>query len=153
MFKHILAPIDGSESAANALATAFELAKIHGSYVKVLHVMTFTETVPSERNEGTPEDYIEDYITRVRKADEKMLTDAVAKGESMGLGGKVTSKLMIGKPGDAIVAESSTSDHDLIVIGDRGLTGVKEMLLGSVSKHVVDESKIPVLVVKLFFSY
>ena len=153
MFKHILAPIDGSESASNALAIAFELAKIHGSRVKVLHVMTFTETVPSEKDEGTPTDYIEDYITRVRKANERMLNEAVVKGESMGLVGRVTSKLMIGKPGEAIVTESSNGDYDLIVIGDRGLTGVKEMLLGSVSKHVVDESRIPVLVVKLFFSY
>jgi nucleotide-binding universal stress UspA family protein len=155
MFQHILAPIDGSESSKNALTTAFELAKIHGSRVKVLHVMTFTETVPSEKaeKEGSPSDYIEDYITRVRKNDERMLAAALEQAKAMGLGGRVTTKLMIGRPGDAILSESSNGDHDLIVIGDRGLTGVKELLLGSVSKQVVDESKIPVLVVKLFFTY
>jgi nucleotide-binding universal stress UspA family protein len=154
MFQHILVPIDGSASAANALATAFQLAKIHGSRVNILHVMTFTESVPDEMaSKDVPDDYIEDYITRVRKNDEKMLAEAVEKGESMGLGGKVTSKLTIGRPGDAILSESSKGDYDLIIIGDRGLTGVKELLLGSVSKHVIDESRIPVLVVKLFFNY
>jgi nucleotide-binding universal stress UspA family protein len=154
MFQHILVPIDGSESAANALATAFQLAKIHGSRVNILHVMTFTESVPNEiASKDVPDDYIEDYITRVRKNDEKMLAEAVEKGESMGLGGKVTSKLTIGRPGDAIISESTKGDYDLIIIGDRGLTGVKELLLGSVSKHVIDESRIPVLVVKLFFNY
>ncbi len=150
MFDRILAPIDGSHSAMNALEAAYEMAKIHGSTVTVIHVMTFTETVPNEKTDK-PEDYIDDYISKVRNADLNLLADAVAKGEAAGLKDRVTSKLMIGVPGEAIVAESQKGEYDLIVIGDRGLTGVKEMLLGSVSKHVVDESKIPVLVVKLFF--
>jgi nucleotide-binding universal stress UspA family protein len=64
------------------------------------------------------------------------------------LSGKVTSRLLIGKPGDAIIAEASEGRFNLIVIGDRGLGGLKELLLGSVSHQVVNESTIPVLVVK-----
>jgi nucleotide-binding universal stress UspA family protein len=66
----------------------------------------------------------------------------------MGLAGKVASKLLIGKPGDIILSEATQGAFDLIVIGSRGLGGFKEFVLGSVSHQVVNESKIPVLVVK-----
>jgi len=152
VFRKILVPIDGSKPANNALVKAFELAKIHGSTVEVLHVMTFTEGLPAE-HEGSgktdlPSAWVEDYITRVKMKDEKMLRDALSEAEKMGLSGKVTTKLLIGKPGDAILREAAQSDFDLIVIGNRGLSGLKELVLGSVSHQVVDQSKIPVLVMK-----
>jgi nucleotide-binding universal stress UspA family protein len=47
-----------------------------------------------------------------------------------------------------IVAEAEDEDFDLIVMGSRGLGGIKEYILGSVSNQVVHEAKSPVLVVK-----
>jgi nucleotide-binding universal stress UspA family protein len=152
VFQKILVPIDGSKPANAALAKAFQLAKIHGSTVEVLHVMTFTEDIPAENESSTkneiPSAWVEDYITRVRMKDEEMLSEALIEAEKMSLAGKVTSKLLIGKPGDMILREATSGEFDLIIIGDRGLSGLKEMVLGSVSHQVVDHSKIPVLVVK-----
>ena len=151
MFQKILAPIDGSKPAHDAFVNALQMAKIHGSDVEILHVMTFTEDAPHvPRNPGddTPDSWIDDYMSRVRRKDEKMLSDAVEEAKAAGLSGKVTSRLLIGKPGDAIIAEASEGGFNLIVIGDRGLGGLKELLLGSVSHQVVNESTIPVLVVK-----
>ena len=151
MFQKILVPIDGSRSAGDALLYAFQLAKIHGSEVEVLHVMTFTEDLPSDVStdkKGSPDWYIEDYVTRVRKKDAKMLGDAVEVAKGMGLGDRVVSKLLIGRPGDVIISEASQGGFDLIVIGSRGLGGFKELVLGSVSHQVVNEAKVPVLVVK-----
>ena len=152
IFKKILVPIDESNPANDALLKALQLAKIHGSTVEVLHVMTFTEDLPTE-DEGTgknkiPSAWIEDYVTRVRINDENMLSEALEKAEQMGLTGKVTTKLLIGKPGDVILRESAQEDFDLIVIGSRGRSGLKEFVLGSVSHQVVNQSKIPVFVVK-----
>ena len=152
MFQKILVPIDGSNPAHNALANALQIARIHGSEVEVLHVMTFTEDLPkvpdkSGKNEA-PDSWIDDYMTRVRKKDNKMLGDAVEEAKALGLSDKVYSKLLIGKPGSIIIAEASQGGFDLIVIGNRGLGGFKELVLGSVSHQVVNESKIPVLVVK-----
>jgi len=62
--------------------------------------------------------------------------------------GKVTSKLLMGRPGEVILSEAAQGAFDLIVIGGRELGGFKEFVLGSVSHQVVNESKIPVLVVK-----
>jgi nucleotide-binding universal stress UspA family protein len=151
MFQRILVPIDGSKSAGDALLHALQLAKIHGSEVEVLHVMTFTEDLPpdvSAKKTSPPDWWIEDYISRVRKNDEKMLGDAIDLAKNMGLGDRVVSKLLIGKPGDLIVSEASQGGFDLVVIGSRGLGGIKELVLGSVSHKVVNESKVPVLVVK-----
>ena len=152
IFQKILVPIDGSKPANAALAKAFQLAKIHGSTVEVLHVMTFTEDIPTEdegsRKNGIPSAWIEDYVTRVRMKDERMLSEALLEAEKMSLAGNVTSKLLIGKPGDMILREAVLGEFDLIIIGNRGLSGLKELVLGSVSHQVVDHSKIPVLVIK-----
>ncbi len=152
IFQKILAPIDGSKPANNALVKALQLAKIHGSAVEILHVMTFSEDLPTEDERSVKTDlpsvWEEDYITRVRLKNEQMLSEALNEAEKMGLAGKVTSKLLIGKPGDVILREVDHEDFDLIVVGDRGLSGLKELVLGSVSHQVVNQSKIPVLVVK-----
>jgi nucleotide-binding universal stress UspA family protein len=77
-----------------------------------------------------------------------MLSEALKEAKGMGLEEKATSMLLIGNPGDAILREAAKGGFDLIVIGDRGNSGLKEFVLGSVSRQVVNQSKIPVLVVK-----
>jgi nucleotide-binding universal stress UspA family protein len=152
LFGKILVPIDGSKSADNALTQAFKLAKIHDSVVEILHVMTLAENLPTQPEMSekidTPSEWVEEYLTQIRERDEKMLREAVLKANDAGLAGKVSSKLMVGKPGDTILREASQGAFDLIVIGNRGLSGLKEFVLGSVSHQVVDESNMPVLVVK-----
>lgn len=59
-----------------------------------------------------------------------------------------TVELIQGKPGESIVAISKERFFDLIVIGSRGLGGVRELMLGSVSHYVVQHALIPVLVIK-----
>jgi nucleotide-binding universal stress UspA family protein len=150
LFQKILVPIDGSRPASNALIKALQIGRIHGSTVEVLHVMTFTEDLPAEQEgwDKLPSAWVEDYLTRVRMKDERMLSDALGVAKEMGLEGRVTSKLLIGKPGDAILREAAKEGVDLIVIGDRGNSGLKEFVLGSVSRQVVDQAKTLVLVVK-----
>lgn len=152
LFQKILVPIDGSRSANNALTHALQLAKIHGSFIEVMHVMTVTEDLPtnlvkSEKTD-TPSEWVEEYLTQIRVKDENMLSEALEEAKKMGLEGKTASKLLIGRPGDVILSEAAQGTFDLIVIGNRGLSGLKEFVLGSVSHQIVDESKIPVLVVK-----
>jgi nucleotide-binding universal stress UspA family protein len=152
MFKKILVPIDGSKPSSDALLKALELAKTHGSEVEILHVMTFTEDTPKDptndaKIDSAPE-WIDNYVSRAKKNDENMLIDAVNHSKAINPNNKITSKLLIGKPGDAITYEAEQGKFDLIVIGSRGLGSLKELVLGSVSHQVVNESKIPVLVVK-----
>jgi len=157
MFKKILVPIDGSKHSHNALKTALKLAKTHDSELEILHVTSFSEeyvlTSP-ESDEGTmseettsPPGWMSEYIAKARENDEKMLSQALKDAETQYPKLKITAKLLWGRPGKTIVSEAEEERFDL-VIGSRGLSGLAELVLGSVSHHVVNESKIPVLVVK-----
>ena len=153
MFEKILVPIDGSKPSLDALLRALELAKIHGSEVEILHVTTFSEDLPAETSQtkagsNSPTKWIDDYMTKVRKNDENMLNNALMHSRTIVPAVKITTKLLTGLPGNEIIMEAGRGGFDLIVIGSRGLSGLKELVLGSVSHQVVNESKIPVLVVK-----
>jgi len=158
MFKKILVPIDGSKHAHNALKTALELAKIHDSELEILHVTSFSEEYASTEPESTmgttpeetesPPEWINEYIAEARENDEKMLNQALKDAETLYPKLKITAKLLWGRPGKTIVSEAEEGRFDLVVIGSRGLGGLAGLVLGSVSHQVVNESKIPVLVVK-----
>lgn len=90
---------------------------------------------------------MEDHLVKLRVNSEKMLGDALAGAEKLGVPSGVCSKLLVGKAEDVILVEAVEGGFDLIVMGDRGMNGLK-FVLGSVSRHVVDASRIPVLIVK-----
>ncbi len=149
VFRKILVPIDGSKPSQAALLKAIQLAKFHSSALEIMHVMSVTEDLPKEPEVSTelPEKWVTEYLEQIRLKDERMLREAVETAKGMGVE-DVHSRLQLGKPGPAILTEAWSGNFDLIVIGDRGLSGLKELVLGSVSKHIVDKSSIPVLVVK-----
>jgi nucleotide-binding universal stress UspA family protein len=57
-------------------------------------------------------------------------------------------KIVFGSPTIEIDEASKNKEFDIIVIGSRGQSGLKEVFLGSIAKAIVHKSKIPVLVVK-----
>ena len=158
MFKKILVPIDGSKHSHNALKTALELAKIHKSELEILHVTSYSEeymlTSPEsdvgtiQEETASPPDWINEYMAKIRENDEKMLSQTLKDAETLHPQLKITAKLLWGRPGKTIVSEAEEGRFDLVVIGSRGLGGLAGLMLGSVSHHVVNESNIPVLVVK-----
>jgi len=155
LFDKVLVPIDGSRHAHTALQTALELTEVHGSELEILHVTSYSEEYDqpepgaddSEEPVSAPE-WIDEYMAKLRENDEKMLSQALRDAEKLHPGLKITSKLLWGRPGKAIVSETEEGGFDLVVIGSRGLGGLAGFVLGSVSQHVVEESKVPVLVVK-----
>ncbi len=150
--KNILVPIDGSEQADKALNIALDLARKYKAGVEILHVIPpvsvpFTP-YPMAEVPATPPQWLNDYNKESEEESRKMLSEAAKLAQSKAKGLNVASKLIKGRPSDAIVAEAENKDSDLIVIGSRGLGGIEEFILGSVSSQVVHESKVPVLIVK-----
>jgi nucleotide-binding universal stress UspA family protein len=74
-------------------------------------------------------------------------TDEVKKRlAEQGVDAKV--ELIQGSPAEVILDYANENGFDVIVIGSRGLGGIREFVLGSVSHNVVQHARIPVLVVK-----
>jgi len=158
MYDKILVPLDGSEQAHSAFIHAIEIAKKFNSEIEILHVISFTEqyiafnpypTSGTDFETRVPEQWIEDYLIKVEENNRKMLEEAKKMGDRLGPMINISTKLMKGSPGPSIVSEADEGKYNLIVMGSRGLGGLRDLLLGSVSNHVVNNAKIPVLVIKV----
>lgn len=138
----ILVATDFSPTAGAAARWASSLARLHGAKVVVVHALA-----PPIPPAGSP-DFVAlppDYELHFRQAAEQRLL-AVAS-EIQAAGPATTSELLIG-PSAATVLEAATKHAaDVIVVGTRGLTGFRHLLLGSTAERIVHAAKVPVLVV------
>jgi Universal stress protein UspA and related nucleotide-binding proteins len=141
LYRHILAAYDGSEQAKHALKEAVRIADAGGgTKLTVLHVapvpagfagdMLFTPAV-------SPEDELQRASKLLKEA------ESAARGIV-----RFKAELAYGAPGPVILEYARACGCDLIVLGSRGLGKLREMLLGSVSHHVVQHASVPVLIVK-----
>lgn len=138
MFNRILVATDGSQNAENAVRHAAEIARMaEAEEVLILHVCTActADLDPDEQNLETAN---------------RIVGDAGRPMTESGL--SVRTLVETGYPpesvGNAIIDTSRDNDIELIVLGSRGLTEFKGMMLGSVSSKVVHGADCPVLVVK-----
>lgn len=120
MYKKILIATDGSPTAGKALATGASLAKSVGAEVLLLHV-------------GDPAD------------GKRVLDDAAGRA---GKDVTVSTKSVSGDPADMICETGEKEGVDLIVVGNKGMTGAKRFLLGSVPNQVSHHAPCNVLIVK-----
>jgi nucleotide-binding universal stress UspA family protein len=148
----ILLATDGSEEASLAARTTVDLAnktnsEIHLVYVTIpLHEPSYYEDI--YYYEGIS---IEDAIAREwreqQRSAQKLLDDQVDKIK--GAGGSVAqTHHHTGKPDQQIVELAEELGAGLVVVGSRGLGGIRRALIGSVSDSVVRHAHCPVLVVR-----
>lgn len=138
MFKKILVATDGSENANEAVRNAADLASMASAEtVLVLHVCpAYTADIDlQDTNRKIAERIVEDAgsIVSVKGVDVQLMIEGDYPPESVGL---------------AITDVAREKKVDLIILGSRGLSEVKGLLLGSVSNKVVQHAQCPVLVVK-----
>jgi len=142
VFKRIVVAYDGSDQAIKALNTAIELAKAFNSKLDVVEVVD-TAALLGMGFAPIPSDVIAQVYNKAQNDVEQ------AKKKAQEAGVKdVTSQVLEGDPATSIIEYASKNGADLIVMGSRGLSTFKRLVLGSVSSKVVQESRVPVLVVK-----
>jgi nucleotide-binding universal stress UspA family protein len=142
---------DGSEDAKLAGTTAVELANSTSSELHVVFV-TQLPSVPGAVSywSGVPTGYpytdaeLED---RIEQQARKLLDAEVEEVRSAG-GEVAQAHLRIGDAAAEIVALAEDIDAGLIVMGSRGLGGIRGALMGSISEAVVRHAHCPVLVVR-----
>ena len=150
-FQKILVGIDGSDKSLEAADYSITLAKNMGAQLIILNVL---ETEPWYYGEkayewASPEELDKVYESEKTKI-QKILDDIKQKAKLASIISK-NEILMIPRTEDAvkpIVKYAEDKEIDLIVVGTRGRTGIKKMLLGSVASGVVTYAHCPVIVVK-----
>ena len=140
--RRILVPIDFSEHAPAVLEWAAHLAEEHESRLLLLHA--YHLPVEFQQLEGA---YLPaDFWTNVKEEAERSLEGYAEDLRKRSL--PVEIIVREGYPATVIEEEASAQDVDLIVIGTRGLSGLKHLLLGSIAERVVQKACCPVLTVK-----
>ncbi len=142
--RNILLATDGSTAAHRALDVAADLARRSGA---ALHLVTAYEFAPSSALAYAP--YIgPDSAWGEFESDARKLLDA-ERNRVLALGATVESSHIAREPAfNAVLDVAGIVAADLIVVGNRELDGVKRLLLGSVSEHVVHSVHRPVLIVR-----
>jgi universal stress protein A len=138
----ILVPLDFSPNAASVLEWAAHLARTHGSRVVLLHA--YHLPVEFQQLEAT---YLPaEFWTSVRGEAQTTLEGLAGTLRAQGI--EVEVAVAEGYPATVIEEEARRRSADLVVIGTRGLSGLKHLLLGSVAERVVQHAPCPVLTVK-----
>ena len=151
MFSKILVGIDGSEHSRNAVNYALDLAMKYDSELFLLAI------VPSKVHHGDSSgvfgmvspSYFDEYKKEAEKWFEEIINH-INKETTIDISTRVKSEVIttpFSTPA-SILNYAEEKDVDLIVIGTKGRSGLKKMLLGSVASDVVTYSYCPVLVVK-----
>lgn len=143
--RKILVAVDGSNPSFNAGAYAIDLAKKHDAELIVLFIVS---PVPSSQfeyaNIGRMKEIETIEMEKAQQEVDKVRQKAIEKKVSV----KTAVLLKYTKVVKEIVEYAEQMKIDMIVIGSRGMTGFKKILLGSVASGVVTYSHCPVLVVK-----
>jgi nucleotide-binding universal stress UspA family protein len=141
----VRAPVDFSPYSATVLATAAAIAP--AAEIQVCHAFD----LPFEGKlwlAGVADDEINRYRAEARR---QALTDIQQLVESLPALKQRTALpvVMRGDPARVVLDQEAICDADLIVIGKQGNSALEEFLLGSVTRHVLANSKCDVLVVNV----
>ena len=141
LIKRVLFATDFSACADRAMGYALALA---GAWKAELCVMTVLELYPGMDPEYTVNKM---YLDHLRSEANRQLVAVEARAKAAGQ--PVTTRIETGIPSQAVQTVAEGIRADLLVVGTHGRTGLKLLLLGSVTEQIVRTSTIPVLTVRL----
>ncbi len=141
--KEILVPIDGSENAIRAARFALEMARPLDAAVRLFYVFPAASVEIIGMAGLSRED-----IDQAAQASAQRAFDKVSEGLGDALdNARVEQETSMGDPAEEIIRYTEDDHSVLVIIGRRGLTRVKSLMLGSVSDKVLRHAKSPVMVI------
>jgi len=168
LFKKILLPVDGSPQSHKALKFAAKIANSAESELVVLYVIdsdvvgvtedisdrfaiTYTEPEPTNDVLERYSFFYSEKLDEIRGEKSYQKAEKIVKAaskEAIKHAKSVKSEIGLGPVAETIVRVAEKNKVDLIVIGSRGLSGFKRMLMGHVSSDVTEKAHCPVLVIR-----
>ncbi len=145
MFKSIVVGTDGSDTASEAVRQAADLARSVGAR---LELVSAYEPVPEARLREERKQAPEDLQWAINPREDVDTTLDSAAKIARDLGVEVALFPRQGDPADAILDVAEEQDADLIIVGNKGMTGAKRFLLGSVPNKVSHHAPCSVLIIR-----
>jgi len=137
--KKILNPVDGSDYSIRSTKNAIELAKLLDAKIILMHCHARFPIVLSEP-------YFQQAINEINRGSDELVEpfiELLEKGEVA-----FDVRILEGAPGNKIPEVAEIEKIDLIVMGSRGVTDFKGLILGSVAHQVLNKSDCPVFITK-----
>lgn len=145
MFESIIVGTDGSQTAAKAVAQAADIAEKFGSK---LFVVSAFQPVSGNRlqreKRAAPEDV--EWAINPHEDVDAMLQEMVEPIKGRGV--DVEGLARVGDAADAILDVAEEQNSDLIIVGNKGMTGAKRFLLGSVPNKISHHAPCSVLIIR-----
>ena len=148
MFKVIVVGTDGSDTATAALAKAIELAEHGGATLHIVHAhrLVSMSQLGQAASVGAPTfGDIERVNSGIQEDSRQVCSRAVSQAEAAGV--KCETHQMPGDASDALLDVAEQVGADLLVVGNRGMTGVRRFVLGSVPNKVSHHCPCSLLIV------
>ena len=145
MFTRIVVGTDGSDTAAEAVRQAVDLAKLAGARLSIVSAYApIPERKVKDQLREAPADV--QYEIGPREDVNLVLDAAAAAARQEGI--EVQTHPVEGDPAEAILAVAEETKADLIVVGNKGMTGARRFLLGSVPNNISHHAPCSVIIVR-----
>ncbi len=145
MFKSIVVGTDGSDTATQAVRQAVDLARAVGAKLEIVSAYEpVSDQRLAEERRQAPEDL--QWAINPREDVEATLQSAATIATEAGIAVDVYPRQ--GDPADAILDVAEEQEADLVIVGNKGMTGAKRFLLGSVPNKVSHHAPCSVLIIR-----
>jgi nucleotide-binding universal stress UspA family protein len=145
VFTRIVVGTDGSETAAEAVRQAIDLAKLSGAE---LSIVSAYEPLPKRQVEAEKLDAPADVQYEIGPREDVNLVLDAAAASARKEGVEVQTHPVEAEPAEAILNVAEETKADLIVVGNKGMTGARRFLLGSVPNNVSHHAPCSVIIVR-----
>jgi nucleotide-binding universal stress UspA family protein len=147
MYKNIVVGTDGSETSGIALEQAVMLAKAGGATLHIVHAFqnVSLSMAAMASGSGGPAVDLDRLNTGMHEYGETVCDEAAAAARAEGL--DVQTHVVASDPADALVSVATEVQADLLVVGNRGMSGLKRFVLGSVPNRIAHHAPCNLLIV------
>jgi nucleotide-binding universal stress UspA family protein len=145
LFERIVVGTDGSDTASEAVRQAAELAERIGA---TLEIVSAFEPVARERLREEASEIPGDVSYAVGPREDVNQVLEAASGPAREKGIEVRTHAREGDPADTILDVAEETNADLVIVGNKGMTGARRFLLGSVPNKISHHAPCSVLIVR-----